>query len=171
MCGFAGLWGKEWRGQSDTETLLACFEAWGVEQTLQRTEGMFAFALLDRQERVLRLGRDRLGEKPLYYGWVGGAFVFRAELKALRQLRYSRAPRDLIERLKAGFGIPVGEWLRGPLREWAEGLLEAARLEREGYLNPKPIREAWKQHQSGRYDWTPRLWSVLMFQAWLEASA
>jgi asparagine synthase (glutamine-hydrolysing) len=89
---------------------------------------------------------------------------------ALRQILYKYVPRELIERPKAGFAIPVGEWLRGPLRDWAESLLEESRLEREGYLNPGPIRETWKQHLSGRYDWTSRLWSVLMFQAWLEAN-
>jgi asparagine synthase (glutamine-hydrolysing) len=90
---------------------------------------------------------------------------------ALRQVLYKYVPRELIERPKAGFAIPVGEWLRGPLRDWAESLLEESRLAREGFLNPTPIREAWKQHLSGRYDWTPRLWSVLMFQAWLEANS
>ncbi len=73
-----------WRGHADTETLLAAFEAWGVEATLQRSVGMFAFALWDRQTRALTLARDRLGEKPLYYGWCGGAFVFASELKAIR---------------------------------------------------------------------------------------
>ena len=90
---------------------------------------------------------------------------------ALRQVLYNYVPRELIERPKAGFAIPVGEWLRGPLRDWAESLLEESRLEREGYLNPRPIRETWRQHLSGRYDWTARLWSVLMFQAWLEANS
>lgn len=78
-----------WRGHSDTETLLAGFDAWGVEQTIQRAIGMFAFAVWDRQEQALILGRDRLGEKPLYYGWQGeGArrtFLFGSELKALQQ--------------------------------------------------------------------------------------
>jgi asparagine synthase (glutamine-hydrolysing) len=74
----------QWKGHSDTETLLACFEAWGIEQTLAKTVGMFALALWDKQERKLYLTRDRLGEKPLYYGWVDGAFVFGSELKALR---------------------------------------------------------------------------------------
>lgn len=87
---------------------------------------------------------------------------------ALRQVLYNYVPRKLIERPKAGFGIPVGKWLRGPLRDWAEALLDEKRLVEEGYLNPKPIREAWMQHLSCRYDWTSRLWSVLMFQAWLE---
>jgi asparagine synthase (glutamine-hydrolysing) len=90
---------------------------------------------------------------------------------ALRQILYQHVPRALVERPKAGFGIPVGQWLRGPLREWAEALLDEGRLLQEGYLNPVPIRATWAQHLSGRYDWTPRLWSVLMFQAWLEASA
>jgi asparagine synthase (glutamine-hydrolysing) len=85
---------------------------------------------------------------------------------ALRQVLYKYVPRELIERPKAGFGIPVGPWLRGPLREWAEALLDEQRLEREGYLNPTPIREIWQQHLTGRYDWTVRLWTVLMFQAW-----
>ncbi|MFY4729442.1 asparagine synthase (glutamine-hydrolyzing) [Nitrospira sp. BLG_2] len=72
-----------WRGHSDTETLLAAFESWGVEKTLQATVGMFALALWDRVERRLVLARDRMGEKPLYYGWSNGTFLFASELKAL----------------------------------------------------------------------------------------
>lgn len=73
-----------WRGHSDTETLLACFEAWGIEKTLTSAVGMFAIALWDREERVLLLARDRMGEKPLYYGWQGDTFLFGSELKALK---------------------------------------------------------------------------------------
>lgn len=72
-----------WRGHSDTEVMLACFEAWGIEETLKRANGMFAIAVVDRQERRLWLARDRLGEKPLYYGWQGDSFLFGSELKAL----------------------------------------------------------------------------------------
>jgi len=73
-----------WRGHSDTEVLLASISAVGLERTLARVVGMFALALWDAKEQTLFLARDRIGEKPLYYGWVGGSFVFGSELKALR---------------------------------------------------------------------------------------
>jgi asparagine synthase (glutamine-hydrolysing) len=74
-----------WSGHSDTETLLACIVAWGVKKALERTVGMFSLALWDRSKRRLYLARDRFGEKPLYYGWTGRAFVFGSEIKALRR--------------------------------------------------------------------------------------
>ena len=80
----AELGHQSWRGHSDTETLLAGIECWGLVSTLKRSRGMFAFALWDRLTRELKLGRDRMGEKPLYYGWQGSAFLFASELKALR---------------------------------------------------------------------------------------
>lgn len=73
-----------WRGHADTEALLACFAAWGIEKTLQATVGMFALALWDREQKMLTLARDRMGEKPLYYGWQNSLFLFGSELKALR---------------------------------------------------------------------------------------
>src|SRR5689334_16137368 len=72
------------RGRSDTEVMLASFSQWGLDGAISRFNGMFAFALWDRQERILHLGRDRLGEKPVYYGWMGQTFLFGSELKALK---------------------------------------------------------------------------------------
>ena len=89
---------------------------------------------------------------------------------ALRQVLYKYVPKELIDRPKAGFAIPVGQWLRGPLKDWAEALIDEKRLEIEGYFYSKPIREKWRQHQTGRYDHTPSLWAVLMFQSWLEST-
>jgi asparagine synthase (glutamine-hydrolysing) len=85
---------------------------------------------------------------------------------ALRQVLYKHVPRALIERPKTGFSIPVGEWLRGPLRDWAEDLLSPAALAVDDLIDPIPIREAWAEHLTGRHDWTNRLWIILMFQAW-----
>jgi len=87
----------------------------------------------------------------------------------LRQLLDRHVPRELVERPKMGFGIPLDDWLRGPLRDWAEALLDETRLRREGFLQPEPIRETWKRHLAGQASFGYRLWSVLMFQAWLEA--
>jgi len=76
--------GVSFRGHSDTEVMLACLEQWGLEDSLKRWNGMFAFAVWDRKTRTLQLGRDRFGEKPLYYAWMGRTFLFGSELKAMR---------------------------------------------------------------------------------------
>ncbi len=88
----------------------------------------------------------------------------------LRQLLYKYVPRRLIDRPKQGFGVPLDLWLRGPLRDWVESLLDGERIRREGYLDPVPIRQRWEEHLSGRRNWQYWLWNVLMFQAWLGGS-
>ena len=67
-----------------------------------------------------------------------------------------------------GFGVPIDSWLRDPLRDWAEALLDERRLREEGFLDPGPIHKKWGEHLSGRRNWQYCLWNVLMFQAWLE---
>jgi asparagine synthase (glutamine-hydrolysing) len=86
---------------------------------------------------------------------------------ALRQVLYRHVPPELIERPKSGFAVPIGEWLRGPLRHWGEELLAEDKLRREGYFAPGPIRKQWQEHLTGRRDHTHSIWAVLMFQAWL----
>jgi asparagine synthase (glutamine-hydrolysing) len=87
----------------------------------------------------------------------------------LRQVLYKYVPKELIERPKMGFGVPIDSWLRGPLRDWAESLIDESRLRREGFLRPEPIQQKWKEHLSGQINWSYLLWDILMFQSWLEA--
>jgi len=89
----------------------------------------------------------------------------------LRQLLRRHVPAAMVDRPKRGFGVPTAQWLRGPLREWAEDLLSAEALGADGLLDPAPIRRCWQEHLSGRRDAHIELWDVLMLQAWLRDRA
>jgi len=86
----------------------------------------------------------------------------------LRQVLHRHVPQALVERPKRGFSVPLASWLRGPLRDWAEALLDPTRLRQEGWFEPEPILQKWREHVSGHRDWSSRLWGVLMMQAWLD---
>jgi asparagine synthase (glutamine-hydrolysing) len=88
----------------------------------------------------------------------------------LRQVLNRYVPAPLVDRGKKGFGVPVGSWIRGPLRDWAEGLIDASALRNDGIFNPDPILKAWHEHVTGLSEHTSFLWEILMFQAWLEQS-
>jgi asparagine synthase (glutamine-hydrolysing) len=142
--------GIGFRGSSDTETLVEAISAWGLRRAMERSNGMFALAVWDRAERVLSLARDRMGEKPLYYGWCGGTFLFGSELKALRahpafnaeidrgslalffRHKYVPAPWSIYCGIRK---LTPGSFVR--LREGAAGALPEPEL----YWNPRAIVE------------------------------
>jgi asparagine synthase (glutamine-hydrolysing) len=86
----------------------------------------------------------------------------------LRQVLYRHVPPALVERPKMGFGIPLGEWLRGPLRDWAEALLDERRLREAGLLDATIVRRHWREHLDGGRNWQYLIWDVLMLEAWRE---
>jgi asparagine synthase (glutamine-hydrolysing) len=153
--------GVEFKTRSDTEVLLACCQQWGVERTVRRLVGMFAFAVWDRRLRTLTLARDRLGIKPLYYGVVAGSFVFASELKALSDVLsaahldpsaiaallrhgYIGAPATIFSELKklepsatlVVRGDDSSTWTATPTKYW-----NATRVAIAGVLDPLPISD------------------------------
>jgi asparagine synthase (glutamine-hydrolysing) len=86
----------------------------------------------------------------------------------LKDVAYRLVPRELLERPKQGFGVPLAQWLRGPLRDWAESLLDERALEAAELVAPAPIRRLWQSHLAGHRDWSALLWDVLMLQSWHE---
>jgi asparagine synthase (glutamine-hydrolysing) len=88
----------------------------------------------------------------------------------LRQILYQHVPKEIIDRPKMGFGVPIDSWLRGPLRDWAEDLLDETKLKQQGFFHSKPIRKKWQEHLSGDMEWSFYIWHVLMFQQWYESN-
>jgi asparagine synthase (glutamine-hydrolysing) len=86
----------------------------------------------------------------------------------LRRVLDQYVPRELIDRPKKGFSLPIAEWLRGSLREWAEDLLGESRIRKDGYFHPRIVRKIWEDHVSGQRDFRHHIWALLMFQAWLD---
>jgi asparagine synthase (glutamine-hydrolysing) len=86
----------------------------------------------------------------------------------LRQVLYQYVPPALVDRPKQGFGVPIAEWLRGPMREWAEELLDETRLRQEGFFDARQVRQNWREHLDRKRNSSAGLWHTLMFQAWLD---
>ncbi len=140
-----------WRGSSDTEVILAAVERWGVAGTLERLNGMFALALWDQRERRLYLARDRLGEKPLYYGWMGDCFLFASELKALRRhpCFQGRVDRDVLQLYMRHNYVPCPYSIYRGIRKLPPGTL--LRPESPGeYPDPRPYWSARRAAEEGQ---------------------
>ena len=115
-----------------------------------------------------------LDHRVVAFAWSLPLSMKRAEgvsKRLLRQVLYRHVPPELIDRPKMGFAVPIHDWLRGSLRDWAEHLLSPARLVDDGFFDPAPIRKTWEQHLTGRRNWQHQVWGILMFQSWLEGQA
>ena len=132
--------GWQFRGNSDTEVMLAAFENWGLASSVERFIGMFAFALWDRQERCLSLVRDRLGEKPLYYGWQGNTFLFASELKALRAYPgfHANIDRDAVALLMRYAYIPTPYSIYKGIKKLVPGTILTITRDKPGHY-PQPV--------------------------------
>jgi asparagine synthase (glutamine-hydrolysing) len=157
-CGFRDL--REWMMYLDTlgylpDTILTKVDRAAMAVGLETRVPMLDHAIVEFAWRLPMHLRIRRGQSK----WI------------LRQVLYRYLPRTLVDRPKMGFGVPVADWLRGPLRDWAEDLLDERRLQREGYFRAHAIRDRWREHLCGSRNRQYSLWPILMFQSWMEASA
>jgi len=111
-----------------------------------------------------------LDQQVIEYAWslpIGVKIKNGAGKWPIRKILSKYVPDSIMERPKTGFGVPIGDWLRGPLRNWAEDLLDPSVLSNQNLLNPEPIRKRWLEHIDGKRNWQHSLWGVLMLQAWM----
>ncbi len=169
-------------GSREPSTLLNTPEAWPHTDSFEHwmmavgTQSYMADDILPKVDRAAMANSLEVRVPMLDHRFVELAWRMPLNLKIrdgkgkwlLREVLYRHVPRELIERPKKGFSVPLAAWLRGPLRDWAETLLDERRIRQEGYFYPAPIRQAWRLHLEGKHDFSARLWSLLMFQAWLE---
>lgn len=148
----------DWRGHSDTEVLLAAVDVWGLQGALERSVGMFAIALWDRKEHCLHLARDRIGEKPLYYGTVDGKFVFASELKAIRAIAPAPPldPNALLLYLRLAY-VPAPFCIYQGLRKVEPGSIvtvrnAGAQIETQRYWSALEVAQRANAQQSGASD-------------------
>lgn len=111
-----------------------------------------------------------LDPEVFYYAW-GLPLDYKVRGKCskyiLKKLLYRYVPQQLMERPKVGFGVPIGQWLKGPLHGWVSDLLDMVKLQQQGFFNAQAVHKCWQQHLTGSHDWTYLLWNFLVFQAWL----
>ena len=100
---------------------------------------------------------------PLHYKIKSGKSKY-----ILRKVLEKYVPNELTKRPKMGFGVPIDSWLQGPIKEWAESLINPSKIKNQGYLNSDLIQKIWQEHLSGERNWQAKLWNVLIFQSWLE---
>ena len=181
---------SQWKNPSDLvvgahepETIINASSSWTNERNL--SENMMALDLVTYlpDDILAKVDRASMGTSlevraPFLDDHETVEFAWKLPLKMkirdgkgkwiLRQLLYRHVPREMVDRPKMGFGVPIDSWLRGPLKGWAQELLDEKRILKEGYLYPTEIRKKWEEHVSGSRNWQYDLWNVLMFQAWLE---